>query len=41
MGRVISRANQGLGHLLLSRLFQAGLVAWLVGTLTFVLTRTL
>ena len=38
---MISRANQGLSHLLLSRLFQAGLVAWLVGTLTFVLTRTL
>ena len=33
--------TQGLGRLLLSRLFQAGLVAWLVGTLTFVLTRTL
>ncbi|QTF93039.1 ABC transporter permease [Halomonas sp. BM-2019] len=31
----------GLGGLLLPRLFQAGLVAWLVGTLTFVLTRTL
>ncbi|WP_371825120.1 ABC transporter permease [Vreelandella aquamarina] len=38
---MISRANQGLSHLLLLRLFQAGLVAWLVGTLTFVLTRTL
>jgi len=31
----------GLGRVLLPRLFQAGLVAWLVGTLTFVLTRTL
>lgn len=31
----------GLGGVLLPRLFQAGLVAWLVGTLTFVLTRTL
>lgn len=35
------RASQGLGRLLLSRLFQAGLVAWLVGTLTFILTRSL
>ncbi|GEK46764.1 ABC transporter permease [Bisbaumannia pacifica] len=31
----------GLGRVLLPRLLQAGLVAWLVGTLTFVLTRTL
>lgn len=31
----------GLRGLLLPRLFQAGLVAWMVGTLTFVLTRTL
>ena len=31
----------GLRGLLLQRLFQAGLVAWMVGTLTFVLTRTL
>ncbi|EPC00346.1 ABC transporter permease [Litchfieldella anticariensis FP35 = DSM 16096] len=33
--------GQGLPSLLLQRLFQAGLVAWMVGTLTFVLTRTL
>lgn len=31
----------GLRGLLLQRLFQAGLVAWMVGTLTFVLTRSL
>ncbi|MCE8016951.1 ABC transporter permease [Halomonas sp. MCCC 1A17488] len=30
-----------MGGLLLQRLFQAGLVAWMVGTLTFVLTRSL
>lgn len=36
-----ARWDQGLGRLLLSRLFQAGLVAWLVGTLTFILTRSL
>ncbi|MDI5984668.1 ABC transporter permease [Halomonas sp. M4R5S39] len=33
--------GKGVGGLLLQRLFQAGLVAWMVGTLTFVLTRTL
>jgi peptide/nickel transport system permease protein len=37
----LGRAGKGLGGLLLQRLFQAGLVAWMVGTLTFVLTRTL
>ncbi|MDR5904054.1 ABC transporter permease [Franzmannia qiaohouensis] len=36
-----SRWSSGLRGLLLQRLFQAGLVAWMVGTLTFVLTRTL
>ncbi|MFQ3790043.1 ABC transporter permease [Halomonas sp. A29] len=35
------RWTAGLGGLLLQRLFQAGLVAWMVGTLTFVLTRSL
>ena len=35
------RWTTGLRGLLLQRLFQAGLVAWMVGTLTFVLTRTL
>lgn len=34
-------STHNLGRLLLSRLFQAGLVAWMVGTLTFILTRTL
>ncbi len=38
---MISRWNHGLGRLLWSRLLQAGLVAWLVGTLTFIITRTL
>ncbi|GGY02043.1 ABC transporter permease [Litchfieldella qijiaojingensis] len=33
--------GRGLPALLLQRLLQAGLVAWMVGTLTFVLTRTL
>lgn len=36
-----SHRTTGLGGLLLQRLFQAGLVAWMVGTLTFVLTRSL
>lgn len=34
-------SSNALARLLLPRLFQAGLVAWMVGTLTFVLTRTL
>ncbi|MGR2740805.1 ABC transporter permease [Billgrantia sp. Q4P2] len=39
--RTTPRWTAGLGGLLLQRLFQAGLVAWMVGTLTFVLTRSL
>ncbi|WP_218938166.1 ABC transporter permease [Billgrantia lactosivorans] len=39
--RATPRWTAGLGGLLLQRLFQAGLVAWMVGTLTFVLTRSL
>ncbi|MEQ4539255.1 MAG: ABC transporter permease [Billgrantia sp.] len=39
--RWTSHRTTGLGGLLLQRLFQAGLVAWMVGTLTFVLTRSL
>ncbi|QPP49843.1 MULTISPECIES: ABC transporter permease [unclassified Halomonas] len=39
--RRASHRTAGLGGLLLQRLFQAGLVAWMVGTLTFVLTRSL
>ncbi|MCE8034879.1 ABC transporter permease [Billgrantia tianxiuensis] len=39
--RTTPRWTAGLGSLLLQRLFQAGLVAWMVGTLTFVLTRSL
>ncbi|WP_104203333.1 ABC transporter permease [Billgrantia saliphila] len=35
------RWTSGLGGVLAPRLFQAGLVAWMVGTLTFVLTRAL
>jgi peptide/nickel transport system permease protein len=41
LGRSVSPWSSGLRGLLLQRLFQAGLVAWMVGTLTFVLTRTL
>lgn len=36
-----NRWKSGLSGLLLQRLCQAGLVAWMVGTLTFMLTRTL
>ncbi|WP_416138410.1 ABC transporter permease [Halomonas sp. HK25] len=41
LSRAPTRRASGLRSLLLQRLFQAGLVAWMVGTLTFVLTRTL